>query len=252
MKRLRSGIAMLGLVAGLVMVFAPTAVATEGNCQTFSNHSGRVPGSYDYAEFYEDGQLVAVVETNGEDIFVNPAGFDAGSKWDQVRKCHTTDLIDQPVQIAGDCIIDQAGVARATYSAEGRPGAVFTVNGVDIGGAVAGGTGVFGVNTWSVVALEGYVIEGPTEGSFVIEDCTPTTTTTTTPEATTTTVPVTTTTGPTVTTVPDTTTVTTIADTPQLRQLPVTGPVHVAVGVVVALALIGTGLYAVLGPKDDE
>lgn len=87
--------------------------------------------------------------------------------------------IEQTIQIVGRCILDQAGVARAVYDAEGRPGAEFTVNGVNIGGNVSGGVGVFGVNTWSVTALEGYKIVEDTSGSFVIEDCTPATTTTT-------------------------------------------------------------------------
>lgn len=105
-------------------------------------------------------------------------------------------VIEQVIQIEGKCIPDQTGQSRAIYNAEGRPGAVFTVNGVNIGGALAGGKGIFGENTWSVAALDGYEIVGPTEGSFVIEDCTPPpvceqpsgcdeTTTTTTVEATT-------------------------------------------------------------------
>jgi hypothetical protein len=69
-----------------VLLFAPAATAS-GNCQTFTNHSGRVPGSYAYADFWEDGALVVTVQTNGSGIYVNPADYQAGSKWDKVTKC---------------------------------------------------------------------------------------------------------------------------------------------------------------------
>jgi len=85
--------------------------------------------------------------------------------------------IEQTIFVAGNCILDEDNIAHALYSVEGRPGAVFTVNGVNVGSVVNGGTALFGENVWSANALLGYVIVGSTEGTFVIEDCGPTTTT---------------------------------------------------------------------------
>ena len=87
MRKLLSGVTILGLVLAGWLLFTLPAGAT-GNCQTFQNHSGHIPGSYDYAEFYEDGQLVTTVQTNGQDTFVNPADYAAGRSWDVVKKCH--------------------------------------------------------------------------------------------------------------------------------------------------------------------
>lgn len=73
---------------GLVLMFAFPADAT--NCQTFQNHGGHIPGSYSFAEFYEDGALVTTVETNGQDTFVDPGQYGAGRTWDVVKKCQGT------------------------------------------------------------------------------------------------------------------------------------------------------------------
>ena len=81
-------LAMLALFGAVL--FAPVASATT-NCTTFTNHSGHVPGSYSYAEFHEDSPLVDLtVNTNGQDIFVDPQQYGAGNSWDIVRKCSGT------------------------------------------------------------------------------------------------------------------------------------------------------------------
>ena len=74
---------LLLAVAVLTVGFALPAAAD--NCQVFTNHSGHVPGSYDYAVFHEDDPAVDLtVETDGEDIFVDPQQYGAGNSWDMV------------------------------------------------------------------------------------------------------------------------------------------------------------------------
>lgn len=90
-KTIKTAVAVLLLLAVgfAITLLAPSADATtQGNCTTFYRHSGFIPGSYDYALFYEDGQLVTQVETQGQDTFVDPQDYDAGSRWDRVDKCH--------------------------------------------------------------------------------------------------------------------------------------------------------------------
>ena len=70
----------------LTTVFALPALA-QGDCDTFYNHSGFIPGSYDYANFYEEGfEPLLNVRTNGENINVTPP--EGRSSWDIVEKCH--------------------------------------------------------------------------------------------------------------------------------------------------------------------
>jgi len=70
----------------LTTVFALPAFA-DSNCSTFYNHSGFVPGSYDYANFYENGfEPLLNVRTNGQNINVPPP--EGRSSWDIVEKCH--------------------------------------------------------------------------------------------------------------------------------------------------------------------
>lgn len=80
------------IVAGLVVMLfglAVSATTQGGECTTFYNHSGFIPGSYDYANLHEDEPEIDVyVETGGSDIFVDPQSYGAGSKWDRVDKCH--------------------------------------------------------------------------------------------------------------------------------------------------------------------
>lgn len=112
MRKLLSGVTILGLV-GFTLLLGNVAGATSGECTTFYNHSGSIPGSYDYAEFYEDGVLVATVQTGGVNIFVDPQQYGAGSKWDKVNKCHngttttvqeesTTTLIEETTTTVGE------------------------------------------------------------------------------------------------------------------------------------------------------
>ena len=78
-----------GAAVGLLIVFAVTlfAQATTQNCNTFHNHSGFIPGSYDYANFYESGfDPLLDVRTNGQNINVPPP--EGRRSWDTVEKCH--------------------------------------------------------------------------------------------------------------------------------------------------------------------
>lgn len=87
---MRKLLATLPIVGVLVFGVMLNAGAQEA-CTTFQNHSGSVPGSYDYAVFHEDSPLVDLtVETNGQNIFVNPQDYGAGNSWDTVQKCHGT------------------------------------------------------------------------------------------------------------------------------------------------------------------
>lgn len=253
MKKLLAGLPIVGLlVIGLALPAVAHSFQGEGDCDGWTLY---LDGTWNAYDITVDGvsigldQVVTIPDTsdNEERTFV--------VRWwkegpDVTRTVTVTRVLDclteQPISIGGDCLIDQAGVARAIYSAEGRPGAEFTVNGVNIGGAIAGGIGVFGENTWSVTAIEGYEIVGPSEGSFVIEDCTPATTTTTQP--TTTTVPEATTSTPTTT---PTTVATTAPEEAPPVELPFTG---IDRGQLIALGSSGLvlGVLLVVGARSRE
>lgn len=97
----------LGGILAVLIVILMTGISGEAdattdipeNCAGFYNHSGNIPGSYDYAEFYEAGVLITTVQTNGEDTFVDPAQWNAGESWDVVYKCQygetTTTLAEE-------------------------------------------------------------------------------------------------------------------------------------------------------------
>lgn len=70
-----------------IAVFALPTLATT-NCTTYFNHSGFIPGSYDYANFYESGFEPVTVYTNGQNINVPPPP--GRNSWDKVEKCLTT------------------------------------------------------------------------------------------------------------------------------------------------------------------
>lgn len=84
------GVILLGFaILGLVIFIAVNAEATTtgGGCTTYHNHSGFIPGSYDYANFYENGyEPLLNVRTNGENINVPPP--QGRRSWDTVEKCH--------------------------------------------------------------------------------------------------------------------------------------------------------------------
>lgn len=82
---------MITAVVGL-LVFAWGLTASAGNyneeCEAYRNHSGNIPGYYDYAVFFEQGYEPVEVWTNGEPIYLAPPD---GGTWDRVYKCHSDD-----------------------------------------------------------------------------------------------------------------------------------------------------------------
>lgn len=80
----------------LLMVLGLTALAVEEEipppgweCDTFTNHSGFVPGSYDAGIFVEAGFDTEIHFTNGENINIAPPP--GRSSWDTVHKCDVPD-----------------------------------------------------------------------------------------------------------------------------------------------------------------
>ena len=68
-------------IVAVIMFLALPALGTT-DCDVFENHSGHVPGSYDYAVFTEIDPAVEVTrDTNGQDIFEDPAAHGAGDWW---------------------------------------------------------------------------------------------------------------------------------------------------------------------------
>lgn len=231
MRKLLTILPIVGLLVFGVML---NAGATEGECATFENHSGHVPGSYDYAEFYEDGQLVTTVETNGEDTFVDPADFDAGESWDQVNKCHNGEA--PPPAVSVDCVTLTIDAAEGvTYGVQIGDGFVETEGTQTFVGSAG--------QAWAVF------FNGQTLASGVFEECTTTTTeqvtTTTAPEETTTTAPETTTTVDVTTTTEAPTTTT----TPDAPELPFTGPAAFVGLLLAGSALVGVGVSTVRASK---
>lgn len=82
---------MVTAVVGL-LVFAWGLTASAGNyneeCEAYRNHSGNIPGYYDYAVFFEQGYEPVEVWTNGEPIYLPPPD---GGTWDRVYKCKSDD-----------------------------------------------------------------------------------------------------------------------------------------------------------------
>jgi hypothetical protein len=60
----------------------------QEECTSYRQHSGNIPGYYDYAVFFEQGFEPVKVETNGEAIYLAPPD---GIAWDRVYKCHEDD-----------------------------------------------------------------------------------------------------------------------------------------------------------------
>jgi len=77
---------MKWILGALMMLALPAVAGGGGDCDTFYNHSGFIPGSYDYAILYEAGFDPVFVETNGQNINVSPP--EGRRSWDQVDKCH--------------------------------------------------------------------------------------------------------------------------------------------------------------------
>jgi len=173
----------------------------------------------------------------------------------------TTVVVEIGVFVEGYCIVDQQGVGQALVDFGPTGAATFTINGVVQGVNGFGQPAQFGVNTWSAVALPGFVLIGVTEGTFTIEPCTEeetTTTTSTTQPTTTTTDPTTTTTAPTTTTEwtfpppNDSTFPSTVPTTEPLEVLPFTGIEDLWLAGV-ALAMLGAGAkLAFRGRKEIE
>lgn len=237
---MRKLLMILPIVGVLVFSVMLTAGATEGECSVFYNHSGHVPGSYDYAEFYEDGQLITTIQTNGEDVFVNPEGWDAGESWDQVNKCHNGEAPPPPA-VTVDCV---------TLTIDAAEGVVYQVQ-IGDGFVETEGTQTFvgsAGQSWAVF------FNDQTLASGVFEECTTTTTeqvtTTTTPEVTTTTA------GETTTSVEDTTTTTETGtpttsppDAPELPFTGLSGSMWLLLG---GAATLGLGVSAVRASKRYE
>lgn len=225
-------------IVGLLVFGGLSAGATEGECDTFENHSGHIPGSYDYAEFYEDGQLVTTAETNGEDIFVDPEEYDAGESWDQVNKCHNGET--PPPAVSVDCV---------TLTIDAAEGVTYGVQ-IGDGFVEAEGTQTFigsAGQAWAVF------FNDQTLASGVFEECT----TTTTEQVTTTTAPdvTTTTAGAPTTTVADSTTTTAgtpTTTTPDAPELPFTGPAAFVGLLLAGSALVGVGVSTVRASKRYE
>lgn len=77
-------------LAFIVVLFGLPALA-QNDCNTYHNHSGYIPGTYDYANFYENGfEPLLNVRTNGQNINVPPP--EGRSSWDTVEKCHDPEV----------------------------------------------------------------------------------------------------------------------------------------------------------------
>ena len=93
-QRLRP-FAVGALTALLVAIFAvPSAAATQqGECSRYTDHSGHVPATYDYARFVEydkDGHVIydATFDVPQGGLYVDPQKAEYGNKsWDRVWKC---------------------------------------------------------------------------------------------------------------------------------------------------------------------
>lgn len=233
-------------------------------CTQFLNHGGQIPASYEAAVVKSGSDWVRVYTDPPAQLLgpPNPNAQHPNRRHEPpfswVMKCDIEESEEQPIEqevfAVFECVVRQ-GVGLPLFTVEGRPGAEFIVNGVNVGGAGYGQPAQFGLNTWQAIALDGYVIVGESSGEAVIEDCTPAATTTTT-----TTTPVTEVTEP--TTPPPTQTVaappTTVevteptAPPTSLVELPFTGPDDRLIGVGFAALALGATLLLAARRRDEE
>lgn len=265
MRKLLSGATVLGLVVALGLLALPAMAHNFGGDGDCDGWTLQLDGTWNALEIFVDGQSVGLDQTiiipdsssDEERSFVvvwdkAPAGpsrhdVTVQHKLERVLDCEE-EPTSQEVQIRGFCLVDQSGTARALFDAEGRPGATFIVNGAAVGSFASGQEAEFGTNTWTAIAGEGFVIDGESSGEFVIEDCSPTTTTA--PPETTTTI------GTSPTTVATPETPTTLAASPTtlvLETLPFTGPADAPAPLLIsAVSLILLGLGALVRGRTTD
>lgn len=86
-------------------------------CDVYRNHSGFIPGYYDYAVFFEQGQEPIHVETYGEPVYLAPPD---GESWDRVYKCKrdeettTTTTVEETTTTVADTTTTTAGEETTT------------------------------------------------------------------------------------------------------------------------------------------
>lgn len=159
-------------------------------CTKFSEHNGQIPSQYEAAVVKSGSEFVRVYVDPPSQVIGPPNPNDQHpnkryeSPFSWVTKCNIDEepepeLIKQEIFVLFECLVRQ-GVGLPLFSVEGRLGAEFIVNGINVGGTGSGQAAQFGLNTWQAIALDGYVVVGETSGEEIIEDCTPATTTTTT------------------------------------------------------------------------
>lgn len=152
---MRRTMTVAGIAAAALLALTGLASADDyiEECESYRNHSGNVPGYYDYAVFFEQGYEPIEVWTNGEAIFVAPPD---GGTWDRVYKCHsdggtTTTVADSTTTSGGETTTTGAestttSVTDSTTTTDpGDPELPFTGGGLTLalpaGLLVAGGVG---------------------------------------------------------------------------------------------------------------
>lgn len=107
------------VVSVVALVLAGAVVALAGNyneeCESYRNHSGNIPGYYDYAVFFEQGYEPVELETNGVAIYLAPPD---GGTWDRVYKCHwmttTTTTVETTTTTFDDTTTTSVGETTTT------------------------------------------------------------------------------------------------------------------------------------------